>query len=56
MALASVAGCEWLLGLGASFMALVLFIVHLGRMLVAFVYSVALAADPFPELGEVGMF
>lgn len=30
-------------------MALVLFMVYLGGMLVVFVYSVALAADPFPE-------
>lgn len=30
-------------------MALVLFMVYLGGMLVVFVYSVALAAEPFPE-------
>lgn len=49
LVLGSVAGCGWLLSLGASFIALVLFMVYLGGMLVVFVYSVALAADPFPE-------
>nr|QXU60189.1 NADH dehydrogenase subunit 6 [Macrocephalon maleo] len=48
LVLASVAGCGWLLSLGASFVSLVLFMVYLGGMLVVFVYSVALAADPFP--------
>nr|P43195.1 RecName: Full=NADH-ubiquinone oxidoreductase chain 6; AltName: Full=NADH dehydrogenase subunit 6 [Brachyramphus marmoratus]CAA52128.1 NADH dehydrogenase subunit 6 [Brachyramphus marmoratus] len=49
LVLASVAGCGWLLSLGASFVSLVLFMVYLGGMLVVFVYSVSLAADPFPE-------
>nr|AUN27890.1 NADH dehydrogenase subunit 6 [Phalaropus lobatus] len=49
LVLASVAGCGWLLSLGVSFVSLVLFMVYLGGMLVVFVYSVALAADPFPE-------
>nr|YP_004222096.1 NADH dehydrogenase subunit 6 [Penelopides panini]YP_004222097.1 NADH dehydrogenase subunit 6 [Penelopides panini]ADW41494.1 NADH dehydrogenase subunit 6 [Penelopides panini]ADW41495.1 NADH dehydrogenase subunit 6 [Penelopides panini]ADW41507.1 NADH dehydrogenase subunit 6 [Penelopides panini]ADW41509.1 NADH dehydrogenase subunit 6 [Penelopides panini]ADW41511.1 NADH dehydrogenase subunit 6 [Penelopides panini] len=49
LVLASVAGCGWLLSLGVSFIALALFMVYLGGMLVVFVYSVALAADPFPE-------
>nr|YP_009353131.1 NADH dehydrogenase subunit 6 [Campephilus imperialis]ANT45652.2 NADH dehydrogenase subunit 6 [Campephilus imperialis] len=49
LVLASVVGCGWLLSLGVSFVALVLFMVYLGGMLVVFVYSVALAADPFPE-------
>nr|YP_010032248.1 NADH dehydrogenase subunit 6 [Anhinga melanogaster]QOW07462.1 NADH dehydrogenase subunit 6 [Anhinga melanogaster] len=49
LVLASVAGCGWLLSLGVSFVALVLFMVYLGGMLVVFVYSVSLAADPFPE-------
>nr|QUT09547.1 NADH dehydrogenase subunit 6 [Metopidius indicus] len=47
--LGSVAGCGWLLSLGISFVSLVLFMVYLGGMLVVFVYSVSLAADPFPE-------
>nr|YP_011001193.1 NADH dehydrogenase subunit 6 [Macronectes giganteus]QOJ46943.1 NADH dehydrogenase subunit 6 [Macronectes giganteus]WPN86029.1 NADH dehydrogenase subunit 6 [Macronectes giganteus] len=45
----SIVGCGWLLSLGVSFVALVLFMVYLGGMLVVFVYSVSLAADPFPE-------
>nr|UOW80501.1 NADH dehydrogenase subunit 6 [Prosobonia leucoptera] len=49
LVLASIAGCGWLLSLGASFVSLVLFMVYLGGMLVVFVYSVSLAADPFPE-------
>ncbi|KFQ20727.1 NADH-ubiquinone oxidoreductase chain 6, partial [Mesitornis unicolor] len=47
LVLASVADCGWLLSLGASFVALVLFMVYLGGMLVVFVYSVSLAAEPF---------
>nr|YP_009991764.1 NADH dehydrogenase subunit 6 [Chauna torquata]QNN84586.1 NADH dehydrogenase subunit 6 [Chauna torquata] len=49
LVLASVAGCGWLLSLGVSFVSLVLFMVYLGGMLVVFVYSVSLAAEPFPE-------
>nr|YP_002364600.2 NADH dehydrogenase subunit 6 [Eurystomus orientalis]ABY26869.2 NADH dehydrogenase subunit 6 [Eurystomus orientalis] len=49
LVLASVAGCGWLMSLGVSFVGLVLFMVYLGGMLVVFVYSVSLAADPFPE-------
>ncbi|NXW12095.1 NU6M oxidoreductase, partial [Fregetta grallaria] len=49
LVLGSVVGCGWLLSLGISFVSLVLFIVYLGGMLVVFVYSVSLAADPFPE-------
>nr|YP_004285813.1 NADH dehydrogenase subunit 6 [Leptotila verreauxi]ADM26389.1 NADH dehydrogenase subunit 6 [Leptotila verreauxi] len=49
LVVASVTGCGWLLSLGVSFVSLVLFMVYLGGMLVVFVYSVSLAADPFPE-------
>nr|YP_007624747.1 NADH dehydrogenase subunit 6 [Tachycineta meyeni]AEX37478.1 NADH dehydrogenase subunit 6 [Tachycineta meyeni] len=45
----SVAGCGWLVSLGVSFVSLVLVMVYLGGMLVVFVYSVSLAADPYPE-------
>nr|YP_004769559.1 NADH dehydrogenase subunit 6 [Spilornis cheela]AEK79943.1 NADH dehydrogenase subunit 6 [Spilornis cheela] len=45
----SVMGCGWLVSLGVPFVALVLFMVYLGGMLVVFVYSVSLAADLFPE-------
>nr|YP_010963343.1 NADH dehydrogenase subunit 6 [Oxyurichthys microlepis]WAB46140.1 NADH dehydrogenase subunit 6 [Oxyurichthys microlepis] len=49
--------CGMLVVHGASFLALVLFLIYLGGMLVVFAYSAALAADPYPEtLGsrEVG--
>nr|UPO66939.1 NADH dehydrogenase subunit 6 [Butastur indicus] len=49
LVLGSVVGCGWLVSLGMPFVALVLFMVYLGGMLVVFVYSVCLAADPFPE-------
>nr|YP_010130637.1 NADH dehydrogenase subunit 6 [Diploderma micangshanensis]QPZ51736.1 NADH dehydrogenase subunit 6 [Diploderma micangshanensis] len=42
-------GCSVLAGLGSPFLALVLFLVYLGGMLVVFVYSVALSSDLFPE-------
>ncbi|NXB55022.1 NU6M oxidoreductase, partial [Leucopsar rothschildi] len=38
-----------LVSLGVSFVGLVLVMVYLGGMLVVFVYSVSLAADPYPE-------
>nr|YP_009910921.1 NADH dehydrogenase subunit 6 [Darevskia daghestanica]QDP70150.1 NADH dehydrogenase subunit 6 [Darevskia daghestanica] len=48
-------GCGILILLGESFVSLVLLLVYLGGMLVVFAYSVALAADPFPESwGVVG--
>nr|YP_009093599.1 NADH dehydrogenase subunit 6 [Tetrastes sewerzowi]AIR93805.1 NADH dehydrogenase subunit 6 [Tetrastes sewerzowi] len=49
LVLASVVGCGWLVSLGVSFISLVLFMIYLGGMLVVFVYSVSLAADPYPE-------
>lgn len=42
-------GCGVLVGHGGSFLSLVLFLIYLGGMLVVFVYSAALAAEPFPE-------
>ncbi|NXP80762.1 NU6M oxidoreductase, partial [Ramphastos sulfuratus] len=45
--LASAAGCGWLLSLRESFVALVLFVVNLGAMLVGFVYCISLVVDPF---------
>ncbi|NXR01441.1 NU6M oxidoreductase, partial [Sagittarius serpentarius] len=47
--LGSVVGCGLLISLGVSFESLILFMVYLGGMLVVFVYSVSLAAEPFPE-------
>nr|USH58241.1 NADH dehydrogenase subunit 6 [Atrichornis rufescens]USH58254.1 NADH dehydrogenase subunit 6 [Atrichornis rufescens] len=49
LVVASIVGCGWLVSLGVSFVALVLVMVYLGGMLVVFVYSVSLAAEPFPE-------
>nr|YP_009107926.1 NADH dehydrogenase subunit 6 [Melamprosops phaeosoma]AIU45209.1 NADH dehydrogenase subunit 6 [Melamprosops phaeosoma] len=49
LVVAAIAGCGWLVSLGVSFVSLVLVMVYLGGMLVVFVYSVSLAADPFPE-------
>nr|YP_001293695.1 NADH dehydrogenase subunit 6 [Coilia nasus]YP_009133034.1 NADH dehydrogenase subunit 6 [Coilia brachygnathus]AIE43787.1 NADH dehydrogenase subunit 6 [Coilia nasus]AIR12122.1 NADH dehydrogenase subunit 6 [Coilia nasus]AKC05443.1 NADH dehydrogenase subunit 6 [Coilia brachygnathus]AZU95080.1 NADH dehydrogenase subunit 6 [Coilia brachygnathus]QCA40778.1 NADH dehydrogenase subunit 6 [Coilia brachygnathus] len=43
------AGCAVLAGFGASFLAVVLFLIYLGGMLVVFAYSAALAAEPHPE-------
>nr|DAC76984.1 TPA_asm: NADH dehydrogenase subunit 6 [Sceloporus woodi] len=42
-------GCALLIGLGSSFVSLVLFLIYLGGMLVVFAYSVALSSDLFPE-------
>ncbi|NXK49389.1 NU6M oxidoreductase, partial [Chauna torquata] len=55
LVLASVAGCGWLLRLGVSFVSLVLFMVYLGGMLVGFVYSMSLAAEPFLRLEGIGV-
>nr|WDE77356.1 NADH dehydrogenase subunit 6 [Regulus satrapa] len=49
LVVASAAGCGWLVSLGVSFVSLVLVMIYLGGMLVVFVYSVSLAADPYPE-------
>nr|YP_010343469.1 NADH dehydrogenase subunit 6 [Diglossa brunneiventris]UNZ86801.1 NADH dehydrogenase subunit 6 [Diglossa brunneiventris] len=49
LVVAAIAGCGWLVSLGVSFVSLVLVMVYLGGMLVVFVYSVSLAADPYPE-------
>nr|BAP90294.1 NADH dehydrogenase subunit 6 [Tropiocolotes steudneri] len=49
LVLCVVGGCGLLVGWGGSFLGLVLFLIYLGGMLVVFAYSVALAADSFPE-------
>nr|BCO16618.1 NADH dehydrogenase subunit 6 [Lucasium damaeum] len=49
LVLAAGGGCVFLVFLGGSFVSLVLFLIYLGGMLVVFAYSVALAADPYPE-------
>nr|YP_980163.1 NADH dehydrogenase subunit 6 [Gekko vittatus]BAF44029.1 NADH dehydrogenase subunit 6 [Gekko vittatus] len=45
----ALAGCGVLVSLGESFIGLILLLIYLGGMLVVFAYSVALAADPYPE-------
>ena len=42
-------GCGVLVQCGSPFLALILFLIYLGGMLVVFAYSAALAAEPFPE-------
>nr|WNH37241.1 NADH dehydrogenase subunit 6 [Synchiropus goodenbeani] len=49
LVLVSGAGCGVLMIEGGSFLALVLFLIYLGGMLVVFAYSAALAAEPYPE-------
>nr|YP_010691646.1 NADH dehydrogenase subunit 6 [Pseudopus apodus]WBU94768.1 NADH dehydrogenase subunit 6 [Pseudopus apodus] len=46
----AVVGCGVLAGVGFSFISLVLFLIYLGGMLVVFVYTVSLAAEPHPEM------
>lgn len=50
-------GCGILVVCGYSFVSLVLFLIYLGGILVVFVYTVSLAADPYPEAlwGRVGL-
>ncbi|NXJ87058.1 NU6M oxidoreductase, partial [Trogon melanurus] len=47
LVLGSVVFFGWLLSLGLSFVSLIFFLIYLGGMLVVFVYSVFLAADPY---------
>nr|AFC65068.1 NADH dehydrogenase subunit 6 [Epinephelus bruneus] len=42
-------GCGVLVECGSPFLALILFLIYLGGMLVVFAYSAALAAEPYPE-------
>nr|UCU57854.1 NADH dehydrogenase subunit 6 [Dibamus bourreti]BAX39040.1 unnamed protein product [Dibamus bogadeki] len=49
LVVAAAVGCVVLVGLGSSFVSLVLFLIYLGGMLVVFAYSVALASEPHPE-------
>nr|QXM16842.1 NADH dehydrogenase subunit 6 [Acanthemblemaria spinosa] len=51
LGLVGVAGlsCGLLGAFGAGFLALILFLIYLGGMLVAFAYSAALSAEPYPE-------
>lgn len=46
----AVSGCFIVLYHGGTFLSLVLVLLYLGGMMVVFVYSAALAADPYPEV------
>nr|YP_448814.1 NADH dehydrogenase subunit 6 [Manouria emys]AAY62429.1 NADH dehydrogenase subunit 6 [Manouria emys] len=48
LVLGAASGCGVLVGMGGSFVSLVLFLIYLGGMLVIFAYSSALAAEPYP--------
>nr|YP_002726661.1 NADH dehydrogenase subunit 6 [Lissemys punctata]ABK41361.1 NADH dehydrogenase subunit 6 [Lissemys punctata] len=50
----AVFGCMVLLGMGGSFISLVLFLIYLGGMLVVFAYSVALTGDFYPSIWRGG--
>nr|YP_009104410.1 NADH dehydrogenase subunit 6 [Lissemys scutata]AFC17505.1 NADH dehydrogenase subunit 6 [Lissemys scutata] len=50
----AVFGCMVLLGMGGSFISLVLFLIYLGGMLVVFAYSVALTGDFYPSVWRGG--
>lgn len=43
-------GCAYLLGLGSSFVGVVLLLVYLGGVLVVYAYSIALACDKYSEV------
>nr|AKH60499.1 NADH dehydrogenase subunit 6 [Sphenodon punctatus] len=47
--MASAVGGGFLVGVGSSFLSVILFLIYSGGMLVVFAYSVALAADFYPE-------
>nr|AFI41170.1 NADH dehydrogenase subunit 6 [Konosirus punctatus]QNH68292.1 NADH dehydrogenase subunit 6 [Konosirus punctatus]UQS79357.1 NADH dehydrogenase subunit 6 [Konosirus punctatus] len=49
LVLSSAAGCAVLAMFGTPFLALSLFLIYLGGMLVVFGYAAALSADEFPE-------
>nr|AAY62392.1 NADH dehydrogenase subunit 6 [Testudo hermanni] len=48
LVLGSAFGCGMLVGMGGSFVSLILFLIYMGGMLVIFAYSCALAAEPYP--------
>lgn len=48
LVLGAASGCGVLVGMGGSFVSLVLFLIYLGGILVVFAYSSALVAEPYP--------
>nr|BCO16579.1 NADH dehydrogenase subunit 6 [Haemodracon trachyrhinus] len=57
LVISALMGCGLLVCLGGSFMGVVLLLIYLGGMLVVFVYSVALAAEPYPmSWGNLSVF
>lgn len=48
LVLVSLAGCTLLVGSGGPILALVLFLIYLGGMLVVFAYSLALSVQAYP--------
>lgn len=49
LVISAAVGCGLLASHGISFLSLILFLIYLGGMLVVFVYSAALTAEPHPE-------
>nr|YP_009759126.1 NADH dehydrogenase subunit 6 [Hydrolagus affinis]QIQ47562.1 NADH dehydrogenase subunit 6 [Hydrolagus affinis] len=49
LVMSAAVGCGLLASHGVSFLSLILFLIYLGGMLVVFVYSAALTAEPYPE-------
>nr|YP_010485772.1 NADH dehydrogenase subunit 6 [Dexistes rikuzenius]UVW81918.1 NADH dehydrogenase subunit 6 [Dexistes rikuzenius] len=41
-------GCSVLIGHGAPFLSMILFLIYLGGMLVVFAFAVAMASEPYP--------
>nr|YP_005088880.1 NADH dehydrogenase subunit 6 [Clupeoides borneensis]BAL43633.1 NADH dehydrogenase subunit 6 [Clupeoides borneensis] len=57
LVLCSGSACAFLAITGSGFLALALFLIYLGGMVVVFGYTTALAADPHPDTwGEVSVF
>ena len=48
LGLGAASRCGVLIGIGGSFVSLVLFLIYLGGMLVVFAYSSALVVEPYP--------
>nr|QYC36861.1 NADH dehydrogenase subunit 6 [Lophiomys imhausi] len=49
------AGCVMVLGLGGSFLGLLVFLIYLGGMMVVFGYTTAMATEEYPEVWGLGL-